>query len=122
LGFTASTAQVKYGNDDSCTLGRCRDRANCPNPRTENVGKFQDVCIEAGTERAYTSELLNSKGSGIYKCSCCGHEVFSSEHKYDSKTGWPSFYTPFNDSSVVTSTDYDMGYARVEVCALLVLV
>jgi peptide-methionine (R)-S-oxide reductase len=109
---------MKFGNDDSCTLGRCRSRDNCPYPRTEDPAKFNDVCMSDGTEQAYTSQLLGNKISGMYKCGCCGHDLFHSDTKYDSKTGWPSFYSPFNDSSVVTTTDYKLGYARTEVCTL----
>jgi len=75
------------------------------------------ILREEGTERAYSSPLDDEKRSGIYACAGCGHRLFSSRTKYDSGTGWPSFYRPLK-GGVGTSTDYKIGYPRTEVhCA-----
>ena len=72
-----------------------------------------------GTERAFTSELNSVKDSGIFSCVNCDHDLFSSQTKFNSGTGWPSFYAPLNQTtSVGTDTDYNIGMARTEVhCA-----
>lgn len=76
------------------------------------------VLREAGTERAWTSPLNKEKRKGTYKCAGCGNAIYSSVHKYDSKSGWPAFYKPIRNGAVATSTDYKLGYPRTEVhCA-----
>ena len=76
------------------------------------------VLREAGTERAWTSPLNKEKRKGTYKCAGCGNAIYSSAHKYDSKSGWPAFYQPIRKGAVATSTDYKIGYPRTEVhCA-----
>lgn len=73
------------------------------------------VCRKKGTERAFTGKYFNSKEDGIYRCVCCGNELFSSETKFDSGTGWPSFFAPKNEDSVKTEFDGSHGMHRVEV-------
>lgn len=76
------------------------------------------ILREAGTERAYTSPLNDEKRKGIFVCAGCSNRLYSSAHKYDSKTGWPSFYKAIDKGAVGTSTDYKIGYPRTEVhCA-----
>ena len=76
------------------------------------------ILRQAGTERAYTSPLNTEKRKGTYICAGCGNKLYSSAHKYDSGTGWPSFYQAIDKSAVGTSTDYKIGYPRTEVhCA-----
>ncbi|MEE4153331.1 MAG: peptide-methionine (R)-S-oxide reductase MsrB [Erythrobacter sp.] len=76
------------------------------------------VLREEGTERAFTSPLDKEKRKGTFKCAGCGNPVYSSAHKYDSGTGWPSFYQAIDKGAVGTSTDYKIGYPRTEVhCA-----
>ncbi|MFA6049134.1 MAG: peptide-methionine (R)-S-oxide reductase MsrB [Candidatus Micrarchaeia archaeon] len=76
------------------------------------------VLREKGTELPFTGKLLYNKGTGVYVCAACGNELFSSEHKFESGTGWPSFWQPVSEGSVKTKTDYDIGIARTEVmCA-----
>ncbi len=76
------------------------------------------VTRQHGTERAFTGAYYKSKTPGTYVCVCCGNPLFSSDAKYDSGTGWPSFYAPLNDESVESETDYSYGMVRVEVhCA-----
>ncbi len=74
-----------------------------------------EVCRNKGTERAFTGKYYDCKDSGIYNCACCGNPLFDSETKYDSGTGWPSFYEPVSPESVVTEEDYSLGMQRVEV-------
>lgn len=73
------------------------------------------VCREKGTERAFTGAYWNTKAPGIYRCSACGEALFSSEAKYDSGSGWPSFWQPLDQSAVVTETDRSLGMSRTEV-------
>lgn len=76
------------------------------------------VTREHGTERAFTGEYWNSKDKGMYTCVCCGEPLYSSETKFDSGTGWPSFYAPAKEGSVATNTDRSFGMTRTEVrCA-----
>jgi peptide-methionine (R)-S-oxide reductase len=76
------------------------------------------VTREHGTERAFTGEYWNSKAKGTYACVCCGEPLYSSETKFDSGTGWPSFWAPVRDESIATNTDSSYGITRTEVrCA-----
>ncbi len=71
------------------------------------------VLREAGTERAFSSDLNKNYESGIYVCKACKTPLFKSEHKYDSGSGWPSFDREI-EGNVAFSTDYNLGYARTE--------
>jgi len=73
------------------------------------------VCREKGTERAFTGAYWNTKTEGTYRCVACGEPLFSSETKFDSGTGWPSFYRPMGDDAVETETDQGFGMTRTEV-------
>jgi peptide-methionine (R)-S-oxide reductase len=77
-----------------------------------------NVTRKHGTERAFTGKYHDNKEKGIYKCVCCGNELFSSETKYDSGTGWPSFWQPISEDKVANKMDYSLFMRRVEVlCA-----
>ena len=79
--------------------------------------QFQ-VARKKGTERAFTGQYYNYKEKGIYKCVCCGNELFSSEAKYDSGTGWPSFWEPIAPENVGFEEDNSLFMRRTEVvCA-----
>ncbi len=75
--------------------------------------QFQ-VTRKAGTERAFTGKYWDCKDDGVYACICCGTELFESNTKYDSGTGWPSFFQPISDEVVTTETDDSMGVRRIE--------
>jgi peptide-methionine (R)-S-oxide reductase len=76
------------------------------------------ITQEKGTEPAFTGRLLHNKDSGIYTCVVCGTELFDSKTKYDSGSGWPSFWLPLAGDRVRTHTDRSHGMVRVEVtCA-----
>ncbi|MFL6589472.1 MAG: peptide-methionine (R)-S-oxide reductase MsrB [Chthoniobacterales bacterium] len=76
------------------------------------------VLREKGTERPFTGEYADAHDSGMYRCAGCGNPLFSSETKYESGSGWPSFYQPLAKDSVATETDRKFGMARTEVlCA-----
>ena len=73
------------------------------------------VTRQKGTERAFTGAYWNHKDDGIYVCVCCGQELFSSDTKFDSGTGWPSFWAPMADENVKTESDPSLEMRRVEV-------
>lgn len=73
------------------------------------------VTQEKGTERAFTGEYWNEKAKGMYRCVCCGNELFSSDAKYDSGSGWPSYYEPVNPDAVNTESDNSYFMKRTEV-------
>lgn len=76
------------------------------------------VTRKKGTERAFTGEYHDLKQAGIYKCVCCGNDLFSSETKYNSGTGWPSFYDTINQENVKSESDNTLFMRRTEVlCA-----
>ncbi len=73
------------------------------------------VIRKKGTERAFTGKLLDNKKDGIYSCRACQMPLFDSKTKYNSGTGWPSFWQPIEESYILLDVDYDIGYARNEV-------
>jgi peptide-methionine (R)-S-oxide reductase len=77
-----------------------------------------EVARQAGTERAFTGKYWDTKTPGVYHCVCCGEPLFDSSTKYDSGSGWPSFYAPVAESSVETQDDDSLMMRRTEVvCA-----
>ncbi len=76
------------------------------------------ITQEQGTEPPFSGAYHDSKQGGVYRCVCCGEELFSSQHKYDSGSGWPSFWQPQEADSVIARRDISHGMAREEViCA-----
>jgi peptide-methionine (R)-S-oxide reductase len=73
------------------------------------------VLRKKGTERAFTGNLLNVKQEGLYCCKGCGYPLFRSQEKFESGTGWPSFYKPAEPNAIAEDVDYDIGYKRTEV-------
>jgi peptide-methionine (R)-S-oxide reductase len=73
------------------------------------------VTRKKGTERAFTGAYHNLKDKGIYKCVCCGNELFTSDHKFDSGTGWPSFWQPIAEDHIACEDDVSFFMRRTEV-------
>jgi len=73
------------------------------------------ITQEAGTEPPFSGEHVDNKADGMYHCVCCGGELFSSSKKYDSGTGWPSFWSPATDEAVAVREDRAHGVVREEV-------
>lgn len=78
-----------------------------------------DICRCGGTERAFTGKYWDLKTPGIYHCACCDAPLFSSNEKYDSGSGWPSYWQPINQEAVIEKVDNSHGIIRTEVlCAV----
>ena len=73
------------------------------------------ICRQKGTERAFTGKYWDKKDDGLYLCKCCGEPLFDAQTKYDSGSGWPSFYQPANDEVIRYETDSTLGMVRTEV-------
>jgi peptide-methionine (R)-S-oxide reductase len=86
--------------------------------REQLSAQAYNVTREHGTEAPFTGKYYDFKEDGVYRCICCNEELFSSKSKFDSGTGWPSFYEPINPLAVKENTDSSFGMRRVEVvCA-----
>jgi len=83
--------------------------------RTELSSEEYEVLRKKGTERAFTGTYWDSKDEGVYRCKACGQELFTSDTKFDSGTGWPSFYEPMESDNVETETDRTFFMKRTEV-------
>ena len=83
--------------------------------RQELTPEQYRVLRQKGTERAFSGDYYRTKLPGVYRCAACGNPLFSSETKYESGSGWPSFYLPVGDESVETDTDTSLGMVRREV-------
>ncbi len=73
------------------------------------------IARQKGTERAFTGEYAFTHDKGVYRCVCCGAELFSSDAKFELGTGWPSFYKPINEENVETESDNSFWMRRTEV-------
>src|SRR5262245_13954984 len=73
------------------------------------------VCRMKGTERPFTGEYYKTKDAGVYTCSCCGAELFDAATKYESGSGWPSFYEPKEGENIKEAVDHSHGMTRTEV-------
>src|SRR5688572_2771226 len=83
--------------------------------RRELTPEQYHVARQKGTERAFTGKYWNNHDQGVYRCVCCGTELFSSEHKFESGSGWPSFWQPARDENVASESDESYGMRRTEV-------
>ena len=77
--------------------------------------ELYNICRKKGTEPAFTGKYWNLKDKGIYKCVCCETELFSSDTKFDSGTGWPSFFSPIKKNNIKEIKDLSIGMQRTEV-------
>ena len=86
--------------------------------REELPPETYEVARKGGTERAFDNEYWDTKAPGVYHCACCGSPLFDAATKYDSGTGWPSFYAPVTDDAVAEHEDRKLFMRRIEsVCA-----
>jgi peptide-methionine (R)-S-oxide reductase len=83
--------------------------------RAELTAEQYFVCREKGTEHAFSGKYDATKVAGTFECSCCGQPLFSSQAKFESGSGWPSFFQPVSEGSVESIEDRSLGMARTEV-------
>lgn len=83
--------------------------------REQLTAEQYHVCREHGTEPAFSGRYWSHKEDGIYRCICCGEKLFASDTKFDSGTGWPSFWQPLKPEAVETSVDQTLFMVRTEV-------
>jgi peptide-methionine (R)-S-oxide reductase len=106
------------------TTNPSNDTAHSPVAKSEDEWKQEldptrySILREAATERPWSGALLDEKRAGVYTCGACGAELFTSDTKFDSGSGWPSFYESVNPDAVTLVTDSSLGMVRTEVqCA-----
>lgn len=83
--------------------------------RAKLTDKQYEILRQKGTEPPFTGELLHNKGKGKYRCAGCGEELFLSDAKFDSGSGWPSFWAPIEDDNIETKSDESIGMQRTEI-------
>ena len=104
--------QVKALNQEKASFSVVKTEAEW---RQQLTPEQYYVTREKGTERPFANKYNNNKAKGIYSCIGCGQELFSSATKFDSGTGWPSFYKPLNNQAVKELQDLELGMVRTEV-------
>ena len=92
-----------------------RDPSSNEEWRAKLTPEQYHIAREKGTERAFTGKYYDHHEAGVYRCVCCGAPLFDSETKYESGSGWPSFYEPLDPQKVETEEDVSYGMRRVEV-------
>ncbi|MCO4770956.1 MAG: peptide-methionine (R)-S-oxide reductase MsrB [Deltaproteobacteria bacterium] len=131
IAFAFTFRGASAGEDTAREPARTEARADYPAPGPDGKVSLDadawrerlssqefNVLREQGTERAFSGDLWDHKGEGVYTCSGCGQELFASDTKFKSGTGWPSYYAPIGDDAVETETDRAWGMTRTEVhCA-----
>ena len=84
--------------------------------RKELTPEQYQTCRQCGTEPAFGGAYWDCHDAGIYRCVCCGNALFDSESKFDSGSGWPSFWQPYKPENVISRTDTSHGMQRTEIC------
>ncbi len=108
---------AKPPESDPLPTGRCIAKTE-REWRTLLTPERFEILRRKGTERPFTGSLLDNKAKGVYVCAACQHKLFSSETKFESGTGWPSFFKPLSGQSLRKISDYSYGVVREElVCA-----
>lgn len=110
------------GNAEACSInqpGNCgevhwQERTEAEWKKLLTPEQYQ-IAREAGTERAFTGKYWNTHTKGVYHCAVCDQPLFSSDTKFDSGTGWPSYYQPVTPNAVVSKSDSSLGMERTEV-------
>lgn len=120
--FVSSSACAQHSNTHTEEINNFPQDQRSTKTEAEWRAQLSDaqyyILREAGTERAFTSPLNNNKKKGIYACAACSLPLFESQTKFNSGTGWPSFYQPINKINVAESVDKSYGMVRTEVhCA-----
>jgi peptide-methionine (R)-S-oxide reductase len=126
----AKTADAAGGNETVTVIQFSDDGKQIGKAQVKKVRKTEaewkqqlsadeyEITREAGTERAFTGRYAETHDKGMYRCICCGNALFSSDTKFDSGTGWPSFWQPIAEQNVKTKSDMSYGMLRKEVlCA-----
>jgi peptide-methionine (R)-S-oxide reductase len=114
---TPSTQPAITCSEDACGVAHWKGKTDAEWRKILTPEQYQ-IAREAGTERPFSGKYWNEHRKGIYQCAACGQPLFSSETKFESGTGWPSFWQPVSDKAVVTEKDESHGMVRTEVrCA-----
>tara|TARA_B100001123_G_C14340318_1_gene642805 strand:- start:10 stop:408 length:399 start_codon:yes stop_codon:yes gene_type:complete len=77
--------------------------------------KTFNITRKSGTEAPFTGKYVDEKSNGVYYCVCCGNELFSSNSKFDSGTGWPSFFEPIDKNNITEKIDFSYNMKRIEI-------
>ncbi len=115
LGGREAVMCVEFGNGFARKNPVNESRKSPDDLRDKLTDEQYEVTQNKGTERAFTGKYVDHKEDGAYRCICCEAELFSSEHKFDSGSGWPSFWLPLAAENVRTVTDTSRGMTREEV-------
>jgi peptide-methionine (R)-S-oxide reductase len=102
------------GENAACGVGHWKAKTDAEWRKLLTPEQY-NIARQAGTERAFTGKYWNTHTKGVYHCAVCNQELFSSETKFDSGTGWPSFFKPVSATAVTTHSDNSMGMVRTEV-------
>src|SRR5206468_12069518 len=115
----SANSRTLPANGGECLQYNCRMKDKIQKSeeewKKELTPEQYQVCRMKGTERPFTGAYYKTKEPGVYKCAACGNELFDSDTKFDSGTGWPSFYKPIPAENVATEDDSSYGMVRTEV-------
>lgn len=114
-----TTESIKYSSASDSTNHKTEGKYNVMKSEEEWKSKLSEeqyrVAREKGTERPFKNKYWDNHEEGVYNCVCCGQELFTSDTKFESGTGWPSFYKPAKQENVEEETDGTLGMQRTEV-------